>query len=96
MQSKKTQVARFLNLCDRVEVLSDIVHDESHVMDMKVFDPLMDQYYLCLDQFFQDIRRESQVVGIDASFQEKSATFTARFADDTTREFTYDKIDETI
>lgn len=96
MQSKDAQVARFLNLCDRVEILSDIVHDESHEMDMRKFDPLMDKYYPCLEQFFHDIRREEQVVGIDACFQVDGATFTARFADNSTKPFTYEQIDDTI
>lgn len=91
MSTDKSQIAHFLNLCDRVEVLSDIVHDEDHKMDFKTFDPLTESYYPCLEQFFGDIRKESDVVGIDAAFEEDAATFTARYADNSTKIFSYSK-----
>ena len=87
------QVARFLDLCDQVELLDTIVHDADHVLDRACFDTLMSPFYPSLQQFFKDVKQESNITSIQAELNETSATFVAKFSDDTSKRFTYDKSD---
>lgn len=97
MRSKANPAETLLNLCDRVELLSDIVHDKVNgepVLDVDCFDKLMMPYYPCLESFFGDAKHETDVTSVNVSFQEDSATFTATYRDASTKTFRYDKPEE--
>lgn len=91
MSSKQSQVAHFLDLCDRVEILSDIIKDEStHEVNEDCFQALMNEHYPCLEQFFRDMKGEQEhVVSIHASFSEASATFDVTYANQEVKPFIY-------
>ena len=97
MRSKHNPAETLLNLCDRVELLSEIVHDRSSgqpELDVDCFDKLMMPYYPCLESFFIDAKQETDVVSVDVSFREDSVAFTAIYSDSTTKVFNYDRPEE--
>lgn len=95
MSSKQSQIAHFLDLCDRVEILSDIIKDKDRdEVDESCFQALMNQHYPCLEQFFRDMKQEtSHVISIKASFSEVSATFDVTYENNEVKPFSYDNID---
>lgn len=99
MRSQETNAKELLNLCDRVEVLSEIVHERGEngkELDLECFDNLMLGYYPCLESFFKDIKKEPKesITGLTASFTDDAATFTATFIDKSTKTFSYSKPQE--
>lgn len=87
------QITEFLNLCDRVEVLGELVHDSSHQLDEERFNQLMERYYPSLEQFYFDVKGEKEVVAVDVEIAEDSAVFTATHSDGSTSHFSYDLLD---
>lgn len=87
------QITEFLNLCDRVEVLGELVHDSQHQLDEERFNQLMERYYPSLEQFYQDVKGETEVIAVNVEIAEDSATFTATHPDGTTSQYNYDLVD---
>ena len=87
------QITEFLNLCDRVEVLGELVHDSQHQLDEERVNQLMERYYPSLEQFYQDVKDEIEVIAVDVDIAEDTATFTATHSDGRTSHFCYDLVD---
>ncbi len=95
-KSKQAQVAQFLNLCNRVEVLSECIHEKSGSINDMQLNGLMEKYYPSLESFFLDVKEENQVVSIDTFIGPDKVVFTAHFASQETKTFTYNQIDTEI
>lgn len=93
MSRKNDQVAKFLDLCNRVEILSECIHDNAGAFDQNQLNGLMEKYYPSLESFFHDVRKEEKVTSIQAFLGAGKVIFTARFVDNTSKTFTYDQID---
>lgn len=91
MQRSDPQAARLLNAIDRVEILSELVHDDQHVMDMDKFDALMTPYYPALQRFYRDLRKDDSdnIVGVEVQITEEEAVFTVRPDKGEPKEFRY-------
>ena len=95
MSRKRDQVAKFLDLGNRVEVLSECIHDAGS-LDMNQLNGLMEKYYPSLENFFRDIKSEEKVISIRAFLGMDKVIFTAQFDDKTSKTFTYTKLDEFV
>lgn len=91
---KSASITKLLNLCDRVDVLDEIVCDDEHVLVRDRFDALMEPFYPSLENFFRDVKDEENIVAIQTSFTDTSVTFTTKFDDESEKVFTYDQTDD--
>jgi hypothetical protein len=92
MQSANT-AAHFLNLCDRLVIVSELVSDENHNLMGEVFDSLMDRGYPCLAQFCSDAWDIKDAVHLSVDVGEEDCTFAVTHADDTATLHTYANLD---
>lgn len=96
MSRKRDQVAKFLDLGNRVEVLSECIHDDVGSLDMNQLNGLMEKYYPSLENFFRDVKSEEKVISIRAFLGMDKVIFTAQFDDKTSKTFTYTDLDEFV
>lgn len=94
MENKANQITQLLDLCDRVEVLRELVHTPDKRLDENTFDALMTPYYPCLEQFFHDVKEDNGVTSIAVEITENQARFTTIHADNTCIGYVYDTLDE--
>lgn len=98
-QNSNSEVARTLDLCDRVSILSHLVNEDlSQVMDESMFDSLTEPYYPSLVRFCREVKDESNVVSVQAfvNDEKREVTFVATFEDTTCKTFTYDNVDKMV
>lgn len=95
-KSKEAQVARFLNVCNRVEVLSECIHDKSGDINDMQLNGLMEKYYPSLESFFLDVKQEVDIISIDTFIGPDKVVFTAHYASQSAKTFTYNQIDSEI
>lgn len=77
-----------------MEVLGEIVFDADHQIDVERFDSLMEQFYPSLEQFYQDIKGETNVTSIDVEITEGMAIFSVTHGDNSQQMYMYDRIDQ--
>lgn len=94
MDNKSNQITQFLNLCDRVEVLRELVHSGDNRLEADTFDALMEPYYPCLEQFFKDVKDDTDVTSITVEISEDSALFTTIHSDNSCKGYVYDTLDK--
>lgn len=79
-----------LNLCDRVDVLSEIVHSKENPLDKETFDTFLEQYYPCFVSLCEELRTKPRAKHVTARLHETGAKFDVSFDDGTEEQFSYE------
>lgn len=80
----------YIDMNDRLAIVRELVTDENHDLVTEVFDPLMDEFYPCLDQFCKDVRDVKDVVHIMANIDEATVTFVTTSSLDEAKLYSYE------
>lgn len=79
-----------INMNDRMAIVTELVSDENHDLVEEIFDPLMDQFYPCLDQFCRDVRGIGGIVHIMANIDDSTVTFVTTDTLDEAKLYSYE------
>lgn len=92
MKDSKDQIARCLNMSDRVTILHELVHNEDDDMDDQKLNSLLDQFYPSFTAFCVEASTLSAVTGLTFEVDEGSITFTA-LSDGATTSMSYTEME---
>lgn len=94
MKDSNHQIARCLNMSDRVEILSELVQGKTTSIDETLFNEVLDHFYTSFSQYCQEMRHTKfPVHQIDATYTEESITFSTLLSNGKRIDRTYTSID---
>ena len=94
MQSPNDQIAHGLNICDRVEILSNIVMGRTDEIDLTLMEQLMEPYYPAFHKFCHAVLEEKKpIFQIDAIVHDAVITFVTSYEDGSVKDYTYEDRD---
>lgn len=95
MKDSKDQIARCLNMSDRVEILKELVQPgDTQEADMGKMNSLLEPFYPSFTRFCHDIIGEKQqVTGLESTINDQDVTFTASHEDGSTTDYHYSELD---
>lgn len=95
MRDSKNQIARCLNMSDRVEILKELVQPEgAQEADMGKMNSLLEPFYPSFSKFCHDIlQKEQRVTGLESTISDQDVTFTTSHEDGSTTDYHYSELD---
>lgn len=86
--------ARFLDMTDRVDVLSSIYRSCGGEEDSQCFNAIMEEYYPALLHFYQETcKKDGMVVSIQAFLEEDAVAFVTTFEDGSCQDYHFGDTD---
>lgn len=88
--------ARFLDMTDRVDVLSSIYRSCEGKEDSICFNAIMEEYYPALLHFYHECKKDDSVVFVQAFLEENAVTFVTTFEDGSCQDYHFGDTDSLL